>query len=175
MGQNSLGTRAGNIDRGGGAKTLFPKKIGGRRLFFEKIRGAETFFRKKTRGRRLFFRKNKGGEEFFRLKKGGQGLRYVAKRYSKKGQKKRKEKWGHKKKLQWHEGTRVRKKYQGTYSFFVGTRFLSVSTRARDFYLRATWHVGHGGIRFSRLGALMCFFVVFSFAVFSITCISTGR
>ena len=33
-GQNLSGTRAGTIDRG--AKTFFRKKIGGRRLFFEK-------------------------------------------------------------------------------------------------------------------------------------------
>ena len=33
-GQNLSGTRAGTIDRG--AKTFFRKKLGGRRLFFEK-------------------------------------------------------------------------------------------------------------------------------------------
>ena len=77
----------------------------GKAAFGRNKKGGEEFFSTKKGGRRLFFRKNKGGEEFFRLKKGGQGLRYVAKRYSKKGQKKEKKNEGTKKN---YNGTRAR-------------------------------------------------------------------
>ena len=48
---------AGTIDRGGGAKTFFEKKLRGRRLFFEK-KGADYFM--KEGGEDLIFEKIRG-------------------------------------------------------------------------------------------------------------------